>query len=309
MAQSKKYAVIDIGGTKIRSAVWDGSGLSDMNSYATPKVSAPEFTKKIADHLRPRIEQYGLAGVGVSTAGPVDVVEGTIRNPANLGNGDDSWLRFQLKDDLSEQLNLPVVVDNDAAMTAFGQYKHFEKEKLKDLVVITLGTGLGVGAIVNGDLARGGQNMHPELGHFIIADTPDPDYSTPFANYPTMESYLSGFHFSQRVGSQLGRELTGSDLIHLSEKQDEQVTAMWRLYSQRMAVTLSNLYLIYFPEKFVFAGGFAMVSAPFFMTRTETLIAEILHGRTKAGMSLPKIEVSANHDDLPLLGAAYQITQ
>ncbi len=306
MAETDHYAVLDVGGTKMRFALWDGSNLQKIDAMETPKVSASDFVATIQGALQGLFKDHSITGLGVSTAGPVDVVHGCIRNPANLGNGDASWLRFEIKQDLQKALSVPVVVDNDAAMTALGQYKHFEKERVKDLVVITLGTGLGVGALVNGELARAGQQMHPELGHFIIGSEPDPDYQTPFGHYPTMESFLSGFHFAQRVGKKLGRELTGSDLIHLSEEQDPVVQDLWESYSQRMAITLSNLYLIYFPRKFVFAGGFAMVAAPFFLNRTESLMAEILRGRVEAGMPLPDIEISTNHDELPLLGAAYR---
>ncbi len=309
MTKGEKYGVLDIGGTKIRSALWDGYHLNEVESCETPKVTASSFIDTLSGSITQLMDRHDLKGVGVSTAGPVDVVNGRILNPANLGNGDDSWLRFEIKKDLSNKLNLPVVVDNDAALTAFGQYKHFEKERVKDLVVLTLGTGLGIGAIVNGELARGGQSMHPELGHFLIADEPDPNYQTPMGNFPTMESYLSGYHFSKRVGQKLGQELTGSDLIRLSESGDATVAALWHGYSQRMAVALSNLYLVYFPKKFVFAGGFAMVASPFFLSRTQSVMAQILKDRIDSGMPLPDIEISANHDDLPLLGAGYKVME
>ena len=307
MGESSKYLVVDIGGTKIRSALWDGFCLSEVSSIETPKVTAEIFLKTLVDHLHSKNLEVPISGIGVSTAGPVDVVDGMILNPANLGNGDDSWKKFAIKNGIEEAIQLPVSLDNDAAMTAFGHYHHSEKQRLKDFVVLTIGTGIGVSAIVNGDLVRAGQSMHPEFGHFLIADKPSDEHETPFANYPTLESYLSGFHFSNRVGNKLGRSIDGGELIRLSESRDEIVMEMWDSYSRRMAVAMSNLYLVYFPLKIVLAGGFALVASPFFLQKTQSYLSEILQGRVDAGMPLPAIEISAIHDELPLLGAGYKI--
>lgn len=306
MKTVKKFVVFDIGGTKIRRAVWDGQSLSHIESFSTPKVTASEFLKELLVRIQSLPDQE-VCGVGVSTAGPVDVVQGCIRNPANLGNGDASWMNFQLKDDLSQKTGLPVCLDNDAAMTAWGQFKHYEDNQMQDLLLLTLGTGLGVGAIVNGVLARGGQNMHPELGHFIIADQPDESYQSPFLNFPTLESYLSGHHFSQRVGQALGEQWDGNQLIQQSHKQDPRVMKMWGEYSRRMAVALSNLYLAYFPKKIVLAGGFAKAASPFFLNSAVDLMGELLKGRGEAGMPIPSVQVSEHHNELPLLGAGYRI--
>lgn len=309
MGDPNKYVVVDIGGTKVRSAFWNGHDLTQVDSYETPKINAQEFTKKLAEHISTKVGGDSIAGVGVSTAGPVDVKNGSILNPANLGNDDGSWFRYEIKKELIEILNISVSLDNDAAMTAYGQFHHFEKKQLKDLVLLTVGTGIGVGAMVDGQLVRAGQSMHPELGHFIVADFPTTEYETPFANYPTLESYLSGFHFSARVGKKIGKTLSGGELIELSEGNDPQISGLWEEYGQRMAVALANLYLAYFPKKFVLAGGFAMVAGPYFMNHATHTLEKILEGRSQAGMPIPPIEISANHDELPLLGAGYKIQE
>ncbi len=300
------YLVIDVGGTKIRSAVWDGHQLHDIQSMATPKVSAAVFVDGIVDHLSSR-NLAGLQGLGVSTAGPVDVVNGCIRNPANLGNGDSSWAYFEMAKDLKDKLHCPVVLDNDAAMTVFGQYYSIEKEKTKDIVMVTVGTGVGVGAMVGGRLVRAGQNMHPELGHFVMSDQPEVDLSTPFANFPTLESYLSGFHFSVRVAKALGRSLDGNEVTALSAAGNPQVLAMWQDYGRRMAVALTNLYLAYFPQKIVLSGGFVKDARPYFYDTMEQWLSKLLQQRTAAGMPLPVIEIAEAYAQLPLLGAGYNI--
>ena len=298
----QQFLVLDIGGTKIRYGLCQGAQLDSIGEFATPKVTAREFVNEIENHVSHLILKNNISGVGVASAGPIDYVKGEIRNPANLGNGDESWKCFELEKDLSHVLNLPVKVDNDAALTALGFYSHYEKGANKDLLVITLGTGLGVGAIVNGEPARAGQNMHPELGHFIVADEAT-EFDTLFDGFPTLESYLSGTHFASRVGVSLKKNLNGAQLLELSELGNEIVFKHWEEYSKRMAIAWTNLYLAYFPNKIVLAGGFAGAAKEFYFEKAQFWFSKLMSHRTDAGMALPEIVISANSEDLPLLGA------
>lgn len=295
---------VDIGGTKIRAGVFDGQKNQHIQAMATRKLSAVDFVDQLANFCEPLIAQYQVEKVGVASAGPVNTKTGFILNPANLGNGDQSWLRFDLRGNVEKRLTLPVRLDNDALCTAWGYFNFVNKKQCKNLVVVTLGTGLGVGAITNGEKARGGQHMHPELGHFIVADQPDNNHPTPFANLPTLESYLSGFHFSKRVGRALKQEITGLELIEISKNNFDSVQQYWSEYSQRMAIACTNLYIAYFPEKIVLAGGFAHVAAEFYLEETQQIFAQLMQARTQAGQPLPRIEVFENSSELPLLGAA-----
>lgn len=302
------YWVVDIGGTKIRAGLYHLGQVSQIHTIETPRGSTEDFLKILTDHLFEIGGSEKVQGLGVASAGPINYRKGEILNPANLGDGSAAWKIFPLRKLLEEKLKMPVVVDNDAAMTAWGYFKHREPH-VKDLVLLTVGTGIGVGAVVDGQKARGGQGMHPELGHLILGDQRDDQHPTHMGNFPTLESYLSGYHFSKRVGALIGRDFLGEDLIRLSREGDPVLLKKWSSYAKRMAVALANIYLVYFPQKMVLAGGFAKVAEPFYKKEMGDFFNHLIHERLEAGMSRPEILVTDESSELPLLGAGVSIKE
>ena len=299
------FWVVDVGGTKIRSGIYDGHKVEDVVTIDTPKCSTEDFVSLLKDQFQALKNNQGIEGVGVASAGPINWSKGEILNPANLGDGSPQWKNFPLKQQIESFYKGPVVVDNDAAMTAWGYHCHVDPQ-CKDLVLVTLGTGIGVDAIVEGKKARAGQGMHPEVGHFVLGDEEE-DFPTHMGNFPTIESWLSGYHFARRVGIDLNLDLTGEDLIDLSEKKDPKVMKHWNAYARRMAVALANIYLVYFPEKIILAGGFSQVAEPFYFADTIHYFKKLIEMRTDAGMKVPQILLTESSDELPLLGAGASV--
>lgn len=295
---------LDIGGTKITSAFWDGRDLIEIQRFDTPQVSAHEFLSRLNAHLRERMKSHRPTALGVSSAGPIHVKEGALIHPVNLGNGDASWRRVNLKDTLLPEESIFKWVDSDAALAAYGEYCRRGRRD-KDLVAVTIGTGIGVGAIVQGEIARAGRGMHPELGHLIISEEQDKSFSTPFANFGTLESFLSGHFFAQRVSRLLGANVSGHEIIQLAQSGNAEVLESFELYSKRMAIGLANICLVYAPACITLAGGFAESAAPFFLKRTLFFLEEILHSRSIELSLIPRVEVAQDTHHLSLLGAAY----
>ncbi len=295
---------LDIGGTKITSALWDGKNLLDIEKFPTPKVSATEFIDVLNSHLKKRIESNEIQALGVASAGPIHVESGSLINPVNLGNGDASWERVDLKRSLLPNDKIFKWIDSDAALAAYAEFCR-RGGRDKDLVALTIGTGIGLGAIIEGQIARAGRGMHPELGHLIISDEMNPAFPTPFADFGTIESYLSGHFFSLRLGKELGQELHGTDVVELAQSGDPVVIKAFDLYAKRMAIAIANICLIYAPSLVVLAGGFAEQASPFFLEKTLQLLHQILQSRS-VGLSLvPKVEIAQDTHHLSLLGAAY----
>lgn len=295
---------IDIGATKITSAFWDGKNLIDIEKFDTPQVSAPEFISWINDHLSERVDSHRPEALGVSSAGPINVKDGALINPVNLGNKDDSWRRVELKRSLLPDEEIFRWVDSDAALAAYAEYCRRGKRD-KDLVAVTIGTGIGVGAIVQGQIVRGGRGMHPELGHLIISEDQSEEFPTPFANFGTMESFLSGHFFAQRVSRLLKKELSGKELIQMAKEGNSTVLECFEAYARRMAIGLANICLVYAPSHITLGGGFAESAAPFFLKRTLFFLEEILHSRSIELSLIPQVEIAHDTHHLPLLGAAY----
>lgn len=295
--------VVDIGGTKIRAAHWDGEKLSSLQQIPSPKKSSSEFIMELSAFLRPMLTKSQVENVAIAAAGPIHVRSGRILSAANLGNKDESWNSFNLKEELAAKLQMEVKVDNDAALAALGHYAHVEKAQVVDLVVVTLGTGVGVGAIVDGELVRGGQGFHPEVGHLLLKPKAQQKYPTPFSDHPTAESCLSGHHFARRLSIILGEELNGKEVVRRSQEKDPKLDEHWENYAHQMSVFLTNIYLMYFPEKIVLAGGFARSASTFFLDSTRSELSILLAELEKGGFKQPVLEVSEYPDHLPLFGA------
>lgn len=295
---------LDIGGTKITSAFWNGKNLIDIEKFDTPKVSPREFLDEINAHLMGRIKDHKPEALGVSSAGPINIKDGALINPVNLGNKDSSWERVDLKNLLLPKEEFFKWIDSDAALAAYGEYCRRGRQT-KDLVALTIGTGIGVGAIVQGEIVRGGRGMHPELGHLIISEDRSEGFPTPFANFGTIESFLSGHFFCARVSQQLGKKLSGEELIQMAKEESSIVLESFELYARRMAIALANICLVYAPSTITLAGGFAESAAPFFLEKALFFLDEILQSR-KVGLSLvPQVELSQDSHHLSLLGAAH----
>jgi len=297
--------VLDIGGTKLRWALWDGLSLNQIQESPTPKVSAPQFVDHLVHLLLPSLQKFQITEMGIASAGPVRSGTGELLSATNLGNGDSSWQHFQLKNELSNKTNVPIAIANDAASAALGQFHHFEQTKILDLVVVTLGTGLGVGAIVDGALVQAGQGLHPEVGHMLLGSLKEQPYPTAMGNFPTAESFLAGHHFAKRVALDTKENIDGKVLIQRSLQGDPLILKYWEQYRVSMASFLANLCLIYFPQKIVLAGGFAVAAAPYFLKESQSLLARILKKQVSAGIKLPQLELAHEPDLLPLFGAAY----
>jgi glucokinase len=301
----QKKIVVDIGGTKIRAGLWDGLTLSEVTELATPKVNSNEFTHQLVQFLSPYMDQNKVTSVHIACAGPINVKLGCIVGAVNLGNQDNSWHKYPLRDSIQNQIQRPVHLDNDAALAAWGYCKHFLKNTCSDLVVITLGTGLGVGAVIDGQLARAGQGFHPELGHIPLQKSQFNVSASSLKGYLTAESLLAGHHFATHVSERLGTTCDGKQLIQLSQNEPESMKPIWQDYVEHMSQFLSHIFLVYMPEKIIFAGGFAQAASPYFLTQARSRTQEQLAQFISQGFQFPDIELASEPDLLPLYGAAY----
>ncbi len=173
----EKSVGIDIGGTKISIAAVDQAG-QIQSQLSFPTDAAKGFdrgARTIIAAIESLIEQAGwttagLSGIGIGCTGPVDPIRGTIHNPHTLPTWDDRDLVTPLADHFSTRVRL----ENDADAAAVGESRFGVGRNRNPIVMLTFGTGIGFGAIVNGDIYRGVDGAHPELGHIPTqADGPD----------------------------------------------------------------------------------------------------------------------------------------
>jgi glucokinase len=169
----KKYAFgVDIGGTTVKIGLFDKDGCV-LDKWEIPTVKdngGDSVLPDIADSIKEKMQEKGIdqddiEGVGVGAPGAVDR-EGTLVNGAvNIG-----WGVFNIPKVLSGYLGLPVKAANDANVAAFGEMWQGGGKGYTDLVAVTLGTGVGGGIIINGDIVIGANGAGGEIGHIHIED-------------------------------------------------------------------------------------------------------------------------------------------
>lgn len=162
---------VDIGGTSIRATSYPLIGQEPVRHFKTSTTSPGETVydrvcQSIRQVLPPGTE---IKAIGVATAGPLDPRSGFIFDAPNI----PGWKDFPLGERLRHEFNVPVVVENDANMAAFGEWKFGAGVGLHDLLYLTISTGIGAGVISSDLLIRGYRGLGAELGHVtLIPDGP-----------------------------------------------------------------------------------------------------------------------------------------
>jgi len=152
---------VDVGGTKIAAGVVDGDGrVLERIRIATPASSTSGIEEGIAQAAATLASRHDVAALGVAIAGFVDEKRSTLRFAPNLAMKDRP-----LRALLEPRVGLPVVVENDANAAAWGEFRFGGGRGVDDMVLITVGTGLGGGIILGGRLLRGAYGAAAELGH------------------------------------------------------------------------------------------------------------------------------------------------
>lgn len=156
---------IDVGGTKVLGGVVDEAGkVLTTARKDTPRQGGSALTQTIADVAKELLEQHSVASVGVSAAGFVSSDRKTMLATPNIAD----WNGVDLDNQLITLIGLPVVIENDANAAAWGEAKFGAGKNQAHMMMLTVGTGIGGGVVVNGALYRGAFGIAAEFGHMRV---------------------------------------------------------------------------------------------------------------------------------------------
>ena len=156
---------IDVGGTKVLGGVVDESGkVLTTARKDTPRQGGSALTQTIADVAKELLQQHSVASVGVSAAGFVSSDRKTMLATPNIAD----WNGVDLDHHLTQMIGLPVVIENDANAAAWGEAKFGAGKNQNHMMMLTVGTGIGGGIVVNGALYRGAFGIAAEFGHMRV---------------------------------------------------------------------------------------------------------------------------------------------
>ena len=240
---SEVTAGVDLGGTGTRIVALDRYGVVlHQVSRPTPASSAGAVSGLVSSIAAAAAGQR-LRGVGIGASGPVDSL-GVIRNTETLPAFSD----IQITPVISERLAVPCVIDNDAVVAAVGEHACGAGRGSAGLLVVTLGTGVGVAALTGGRPFRGADGGHPEAGHIPVGNPRAPCYCGLPSCWEQLASRTALDH------------LTGNDTEALAAKArggDVAAAQMFDTYGERVGTGLLTLLAIFRPDRVVVAGGAA----------------------------------------------------
>jgi glucokinase len=272
---TKQVIGIDIGGSAIKLGRYDTVGHCYQSlTVPTPQPATPEsVVMEIVNsipQIAPDVKSIGAVGVGLP--GPVDGTGRISQIAINLSN----WKNIALADQLEEKIGLPVILANDANCAGLGEVWLGAGQGLSNVIVLTLGTGVGGAIILNGELFAGHYGAAGELG--LITLNPDgPDCNS--GNNGSLEQYVS---------IQAIRRETGLDPAELAKNAlagDETARLFWQQYGRWLGAGLASLIYVLTPEAVILGGGIS-AGAALFLPTTQAEIERRVLPQSRVGMQL-----------------------
>ncbi|OOM13773.1 ROK family protein [Clostridium saccharobutylicum] len=284
---------IDIGGTNLRAAVISKEGEIIENFKVNNEVEngAAYNLDKLIDEIKIQWNNYEVEKVGVGAPGPLDLKNGKILNPPNL----KGWENFNIKNYLSEKLNLPVKVNNDANVAGLAESLVGSGKDCESVFYITVSTGVGGALILDKKIINGAHSQTAEIYNMIINEDM---YIQPGLNKGALEGQCSGVNIA-RIGSEIcGRKLTTSDVFELYKNNDKRVVNIIEEWIDNISIGISNIISVIDPEVIVI-GGAVLIHNPYLISMISDCV------KTKvADPQMVDIRIAKIGDNAGLIGAS-----
>jgi len=286
-------AVADLGGNILEEADINRNGASGEESY--------RLLRELINRLlaSPNIEGRRIRGIGVGVPGVTRHKEGVVNWAYSL-----NWRNYPLQAKLAESFHLPIIVDNDVNLAALGELWFGAGQNTQDMVLITVGTGLGAGIILNGALYRGSHEASGEIGHMI----PGREFlGKQFVDIGALETMASGSGIAERARRALKRRRKRADLENLMTEDVFEAARQGQPWAQAvidetvdyLAVAIANVAVSFDPELIVLGGG---------VTRSADLLVEPILRRMDGMIPiLPKLVVSPLGRRAAAMGAVINV--
>lgn len=279
---------VDIGGTKVLAAVvnTDGQILQSLR-IPTPGAYVLAVETAITTAVTQLQRDHEVVAVGIAAAGFVDRDQSSVLFSPHL-----AWRREPLRHKLSARLGRPVLVDNDANAAAWGEYRFGAARGARRLVCITLGTGIGGGMVMDGQLERGANGMAGEFGHMVLVPN---GHRCECGNRGCWEQYASGNALGRearelvKAGSVVAAELlarvegrveriVGSTVADAALAGDPTARELLHEMGRWLGLGMANLAAALDPDQFIVGGGVS-AAAEEFIGSTRDEFGRALTGR------------------------------
>jgi glucokinase len=301
---------IDIGGTKVAAGVVDEDGnVRATARRRTPSRDPEHLVDVVSEIVRPLLAEHDVGCIGVGAAGFVDADRTTVLFAPNL-----AWRDTELKQQIASRVDLPVAIENDANAAAWAEYRFGAGEQRRNVVCLTIGTGIGGGIVIDGRLYRGGHGIAGEPGHVRVVPG---GRQCGCGNFGCWEQYCSGTALvraarevaterpddGKRLLSVAGSvdAIDGPAVTRAAQEGDPAALDCFEEIGRWLGQGIADLTAVIDPDRFVIGGGVSDAGDLLLKPARETFGA-VLSGR--GHRPVPDIVRASLGSEAGLIGAA-----
>jgi glucokinase len=292
---------VDLGGTNLRAAAIsrDGRILDKIASSTQPSAGRDAVISDIVKGIvtvRDRIGNSSrLAGVGIGVPGFILIEEGFIVGSNNLPDLEG----FPVRNEIERRLGTPVILENDANAAALGEKWIGAGKDVNDLILLTLGTGVGGGIISDGRVMHGKVGMAGELGHLTVVPNGNP---CGCGNFGCLEKHASATAITAMARMlSLGENLTAEEVYQLAADGNEKAMMAFHAMGSALGIALANLINIFNYPLYLLSGGML----PAWDLFAPAMMAEVERRSFTFRNAPTKIDKAILGNEAGLYGAAY----
>ncbi len=291
---------VDLGGTNLRVAAIDQNGtiidrVSEPAVYDTGPERVISDICKVIKNVRERIGTEGLRGVGIGVPGFIDMESGVILGSANL----PGFGGLPVRDQIQEHLGTQIILENDANAAALGEMWMGAGRDVKDLILLTLGTGIGGGIVFDGKILHGFRGMAGEFGHMTVFPDGNP---CGCGNYGCLEKHASATAIAA-MGRMMhfGRDTTSAKVFDLALQGNARAKMVFEAMGRALGIAIANLINVFNFPLYLISGG-PLPAWDFF---EPSMLAEVKRRSFTFVPTGTRIEKALLGADAGLYGAAY----
>lgn len=302
----KEIAIgIDLGGTNCRVGIVSPKGkILKQEIFPIGRDRSPKSIINILKNAVTTVREYEstrVRGIGIGAPGIVDFENGIIiRSPHYPG-----WHNFKLRDELSKAVKLPVILDNDANIIAAGELWKGAGKGLKNFIMVTLGTGIGGGIVIDGRVFHGDFGFAGEIGHQIIqfdGETCDCGGRGCWENYVSIGGLRWLIVGDERFNGDI-EKVTPRNLFELAKEGDIFASAIWKKFGAYLGAGLASLANVTGILSFVIGGGISG-AWDFFITETKKEFGRRTYKETAERAVIKRAELG---DSAGIIGAVSSV--
>jgi glucokinase len=286
---------LDVGGTKIAAGLVDGQGRIERRvERPTPTESQNELLAAL-DEIVEELLVEEVAAIGFGMPSTIDQRAGRVVSSVHVPVGD-----FDFRERMTERFALPVALDNDANAAAIAEWKVGAGRGSTHMIMLTLGTGVGGGLILDGKPYRGFVGAGAEIGHMVLEYGGEP-CSGNCNGHGHLEQVASGGAADRAAKRILGPGMTGRELVGAAREGNEEAREAIGEIGRKLGAAIGSLVNIFDPQLVVLGGGFSQARDLFL----EPALAAMREEALPPGRDLVRVVPALLGPDAGLVGAAF----